>query len=154
MTATIVFPDAPDVSGEDYCAFGLATCFVRDDSEVRAVEIVEPIPSAQLETLFTGIATSYSQVWGKPLAEFFTADALQVPDGFPDGVQLGVDFVARAIAAARTYQRRPSAIALLPLGTQRDDLNYSTEKKRLLNGERVVRTEDDVKQHDYTHQVL
>ncbi len=154
MTATISFPNAPDVSAEDYCVFGLATCFVRDEGEVQAVEIVEPVPSAQLETLCKGIATSYSLLWAKPLAEFFTAESVQVPAGFPAQAQICADFTERAIAAARTYQRRPEARDLLPLGTKKDDLNYSTEKKRLLNAERVVRTEDDVKQHAYTHEVL
>ncbi len=154
MTATITFPNAPDVAATDYCAFGLATCFVRGAGEVKAVAIIEPIPSAQLETLLQGIETSYSLICGKSLIEFFAGESLQVPADFPAKAQLCADFTERAIAAARTYQRHPEVQALLPLGTQRDDLNHSTEKKRILNADRVVSTDDNVKQHSYTHQVL
>jgi len=154
MTVTTAFPQAPDVSADDYCAIGVATCFVREAGEVQAVEIVEPIPSAQLATLFQGIPTSYSQVWGKQLKDFWAGESLQQPADLPANAQLCADFAERAIAAARTYQRHPDLRELLPLGTHRDDLNYSTEKKRVLNSDRVVRSEDNVKQHSYTHQVF
>jgi hypothetical protein len=62
--------------------------------------------------------------------------------------------LARAIAAARTYQSRKEAQSHIPVGTSRNDFNYSTERKRVLNQTRVVRKEDDVKQHEYTHKVL
>jgi UDP-galactopyranose mutase len=34
------------------------------------------------------------------------------------------------------------------------EFNHSTERKRLLNAVHVVRKEDNVKQHEYTHKVL
>jgi hypothetical protein len=45
-------------------------------------------------------------------------------------------------------------MSLVPVGTRRDDFNYSLERKRVLNAENVVSTEDNVKQHKYTHEVL
>jgi hypothetical protein len=36
----------------------------------------------------------------------------------------------------------------------RQDFNYSLDRKRVLNASKVVRTEDNVKQHSHTHQVL
>jgi hypothetical protein len=40
------------------------------------------------------------------------------------------------------------------LGTTKTDLNYSTERKRVLNAARVVTKDDNVKQHSHTHKVL
>jgi hypothetical protein len=40
------------------------------------------------------------------------------------------------------------------LGTVRNDFTYSLERKRVLNSERIIRTEDNVKQHEHTHKVL
>ena len=48
---TTALSQAPDISTQDYCVFGLATCFVREDGEVEQVQIVEPIPSAALEAI-------------------------------------------------------------------------------------------------------
>jgi hypothetical protein len=58
------------------------------------------------------------------------------------------------LAAARTYQSRPEAANLVPLGTVHRELNYSIEKKRVLNSQRKISKNDNVKQHKYTHEVL
>lgn len=151
---TSLFPNAPDVSDSDYCVFGVATCFVRDDGEVREVNVVEPIPSAALEALYKGIPTSYQVAYGKTLAEFFEGDSLRMPAEFPEDAQFCDEFATRAVAASRTYKRSQSVQELLPVGVKKDDFNYSIERKRVLNTENVVSTEDNVKQHSYTHQVL
>jgi ribosomal 50S subunit-recycling heat shock protein len=78
----------------------------------------------------------------------------QLPADFPPQTQFCDDFVDRAIAAARTYKSRPVAQAHIPQGTTKTDFNFSTERKRVLNSERIIKTEDNVKQHAYTHQVL
>ena len=38
---------------------GLATCFLREDSQFHSVEIIEPIPSAALEAILKQVPTSY-----------------------------------------------------------------------------------------------
>ena len=74
------------------------------------------------------------------------------PEGFPEGSRWCEDFIERAIAAARTYQARKIAQMLLPVGERRDNFNYLVERKRILNGKRLVSQEDNVKQHAYTHE--
>lgn len=154
MTTASVYPNAPDLSADDYVAIGLATCFVKEEGEVHEIQIAEPIPSAALEAIVKGIPTSYKLACATTLGSILDGDKLQMPDGFPLSVQFSDEFAQRAIAAARTYKSRAQAKGLIPLGTVRDDFNYSTERKRVLNIKRVVTKDDNVKQHAYTHQVL
>lgn len=142
------------VAPDDYLVVGLSTCFIREDGEVHQVAIAEPIPSAALEAIVKGIPTSYQKATGTTFGAVVTGEALRLPDSFPAGTQFCDDFQERAIAAARTYQARPSAQSLVPLGTVREDFNHSLDRKRVLNSERIIRTEDNVKQHAYTHEVL
>lgn len=154
MVAASALKDAPDVSSDNYLVVGLATCFLKEDGEVHEVKIIEPIPSAALEAILKGIPTSYSRACGVTLGELIGGETPQKPAEFPPETQFCDDFTTRAIAAARTYQSRPQAQSHIPLGMTRQDFNYSTERKRVLNQTRVVRREDDVKQHEYTHKVL
>ncbi len=154
MAAATSLNHAPDVSTDSYLVVGLATCFIKEDGEVHEVKIIEPIPSAALEAILKGIPTSYALASGTTLGEVFVGETLQKPNQLPAEAQFCDDFAARAIAAARTYQSRKEAQSHIPVGTTRNDFNYSTERKRVLNQTRVVRKEDDVKQHEYTHKVL
>ncbi|MDB9314840.1 hypothetical protein PN462_17130 [Spirulina sp. CS-785/01] len=154
MSTDTLFPNAPDVSTDDYCVFGLATCFIREDGETQEVQIVEPIPSSALEAIVKGIPTSYQKAWGKTLGDFFQAESLTLPSEIPSDAQFGENFVERTVAASRTYKKRPEAKEIIPLGTEKNDFNFSLEKKRILNAENIVSAEDNVKQHAYTHQVL
>lgn len=154
MTTASVYPNAPDLSADDYIAIGLATCFVKEEGEVHEIQIAEPIPSAALEAIVKGIPTSYKLACAITLGSILDGDKLQMPDGFPLSAQFSDEFAQRALAAARTYKSRAQAKGLIPLGTVRDDFNYSTERKRVLNIKRVVTKDDNVKQHAYTHQVL
>ncbi|MBF2073235.1 MAG: hypothetical protein IGS50_05660 [Synechococcales cyanobacterium C42_A2020_086] len=154
MATATPYPNAPDVSPDDYLVVGLATCFIKADGEVHQVKIIEPIPSAALEALVKGIPTSYEWACATSLGSVLVGTEPQLPDGFPPETQFCDDFDFRAIAAARTYRNHPEAQAHIPLGTTKTDFNYSTERKRVLNSERIVKTEDNVKQHAYTHQVL
>lgn len=154
MPAATTLTDAPDVSSDSYLVVGLGTCFLKEDGEVHEVKIIEPIPSAALEAILKGIPTSYSLACGTTLGQLIDGETLQKPSEFPTEAQFCDDFTERAIAAARTYQSRQEAQSHIPLGTTRTDFNYSTERKRVLNQSRVVRKEDDVKQHEYTHKVL
>jgi hypothetical protein len=149
-----IFTQAADLSSDDYCVLGVATCFVREDGEVRQIKIVEPIPSSALEAIVKGIPTSYEVAAAKTLAEIFVDDIVQIPSEFPDDVHLCDRFNERVIATARTYKSRQTAKEYIPLGTLKSDFNYSTAQKRVLNADNVVRSEDNVKQHEYTHKVL
>lgn len=144
----------PDVSTEDYLVIGLATCFIKEEGELYEVKILEPIPSAALETLLKGIPTSYQQAWGTTLGQVLAGSEPQHLSVFPLEAQFCDDFVNRAIAATRTYQARPQAQTLIPLDTNYTGFNFSAERKRLLNSERIVKTEDNIKQHPHTHTVL
>lgn len=154
MTVTSPLKQAEDITTEDYCVFGLATCFLKEDGEFHEVQIIEPIPSAALETILKGTPTSYQFACAKQVKDIITGDNIQIPPEFPPTAQLCDQFSERAIAAIRTYKSRPSAQEYIPLGHIRNDFNYSLEKKRVLNAVNVVRTEDNVKQHSHTHKVL
>ncbi|OLP17842.1 hypothetical protein BST81_12310 [Leptolyngbya sp. 'hensonii'] len=155
MTTVVFYPDAPDLSTEDYLVLGLATCFIKEEGEVHELQVAEPIPSAALEAIVKGIPTSYQWAIGTNLGSIFPGESSpQLPGEFPAGIHLCEEFRQRAIAAARTYKRRPSAQTLIPAGTMRQDFNHSLDRKRILNSQRIVRTEDNVKQHEYTHKVL
>lgn len=154
MTLTPPSPSDTDVSTDDYVVIGLATCFIKDEDGVHDVKVAEPIPSAALEVILKGIPTSYALASGTTLGAVLTNGEPTLPEGFPGCTQFCDDFVSRTIAAARTYKAHSEAIAHIPLGTLRQDFNYSIERKRVLNSDRLVRNEDNVKQHEYTHKVL
>lgn len=145
---------AADLSSEDYCVLGVATCFLREEGEVIEVKIVEPIPSAALEALIQKIPTSYQIACSKTLGEILGEDKIKIPPEFPQDVNFCDRFEERILAAARTYKSRPEAKKHLPLGTTKQDFNYSLERKRVLNATNIVRPEDNVKQHEHTHKVL
>ncbi len=154
MTTATSYQNAPDLVNDDYIVIGLATCFIKEDGEVHQVEVIEPIPSAALEALLKGIPTSYKLACATTLGALLDGDTPLLPDGFPESAQLGEEFVSRVFAAARTYKRRETAKSLIPLGATYTDLNYSIERKRVLNAARVVTKEDNIKQHSHTHKVL
>ncbi|ERT08298.1 hypothetical protein M595_1690 [Lyngbya aestuarii BL J] len=154
MTSTTTYPNAPDISTDDYVIIGLATCFLKEEGEVHQVEIIEPIPSAALEAILKGIPTSYQKACATTIGAVLTGDTVQIPPEFPPEVQLADEFKERLISATRTYKSRPNAQSHIALGTVFQEFNYSLERKRILNSERIVSAEDNVKQHSYTHQVL
>ncbi|MEL4895786.1 hypothetical protein [Crocosphaera sp. Alani8] len=154
MSTTALLTNDSDISRDDYCVFGLATCFLKEDGEFHQVRVIEPIPSAALETICKGIPTSYELACAKSVGDIITEETLSKTSDFPDDAQFCDDFVERTLAAVRTYKSSPSAQSLIPLGTVKKDLDFSLEKKRVLNAVKVVKTEDNVKQHSHTHQVL
>lgn len=156
MTNTSLFAQAADLAPEDYCVLGLATCFVQEEGEIQQIKLLEPIPSAALEALIKGIPTSYELACAKTLAEVFEDDVAQIPQELQiEGeINLCDRFAERVAAATRTYKTRPEAKLHIPLGSTKQDFNYSLERKRVLNNSRVVSTEDNVKQHSHTHKVL
>ncbi|MDJ0569187.1 MAG: hypothetical protein QNJ53_09065 [Pleurocapsa sp. MO_192.B19] len=156
MTNTTLFAQASDLSPEDYCVLGLATCFVREDGEIHQLKVLEPIPSAALEAILKGIPTSYELACSKTLGEIFSEDTVNIPPELTTDTEVSFcdRFAERVAAATRTYKSRPEAKEHIPLGTIKQDFNYSLERKRVLNASNVVSTEDNVKQHSHTHKVL
>lgn len=154
MTSIATLTQAPDLATDDYLVIGLATCYLKQEGEVLEIKIAEPIPSAALESLMTGIPTSYEWAIATTLGTVLANGTPQLPAPFPAETQLCEEFVDRAIAAARTYKARPVAQAHIPTGMTKSDFNYSTERKRVLNAKRTIRKEDNVKQHEHTHKVL
>lgn len=154
MTIGTAQPGTTDVSAEDYVVVGLATCFVKQDGKLKPVKIIEPIPSAALEAILKGIPTSYEMALATTFGALLANDTPQLPPGFPPEAQFCDDFDSRLAATARSYSSRPAAQSHIPLGQAKTDFNFSTERKRTLNSERIVSTDDNVKQHAYTHQVL
>ena len=129
MATAILFPNAPDISADDYCVLGLATCFLREDGEVHQVQVIEPIPSAALEAILKGIPTSYQLACAKSLAEIFPSDTPDIPSDFPSQAQFCDNFLERVVAAARTYKSRSEAKIHIPLGTVRDDFKLFPRTK-------------------------
>lgn len=154
MSANLMPSNVTDVPADAYVVLGLATCFIKEDGKLQPLKVVEPIPSAALEALCKGIETSYEMAIATTLDTAFAQGQGQVPDRFPADVQLCESFEERLMAATRSYRSCASIQSLLPLGDTKTDFNFSTERKRMLHVERVIRTEDNVKQHAYTHQVL
>jgi hypothetical protein len=151
---TVMSPNVAEVPADSYVVLGLATCFIKEDGKLQPLKILEPIPSAALEALCKGIETSYEMAIATTLGEVLREGQGQMPATVPTDVQLCEDFGERVIAAARSYRACPALQSLIPLNQTKTDFNYSVERKRTLNIEREIRTEDNVKQHAYTHQVL
>lgn len=154
MTPGTFLPDAPDLAADDYIVVGLATCFVKQDGKLQPVQLLEPIPSAALEAIIKGIPTSYEMAIATKLGDVFDGQTVRIPQSFTDSTQVCDDFAERVVATARSYKSRPAAQAHLATGQTKSDFNYSTERKRTLNSERIVSNEDNVKQHSHTHKVL
>lgn len=142
------------VSADNYCVFGLATCFIREDGEIKEVQVIEPIPSAYLEAMIKGVETSYKKAIALKIGQVLVDDSLQKPSDFPPESQFCEEFVERMLSASRTYQSKPSAQNYLELGAIKEDFNYSIERKRVLNLTNTVSDDDNIKQHSHTHKVL
>jgi hypothetical protein len=145
-----MMPPLPaDLSPQSYLLLGLAHCFWKEEGGLTELLIIEPIPTATLGPLLRGMATSYAVLRATTLGE-----ATQVMDEYFPTAQPCSDFWERAIAASRTFQREPQAMTHLAVGQERRDLNFSLERKRVLNSRRSVRDSDNVRQHPHSHKQL
>lgn len=144
-----------EIEPTDYIAIGLATWFRRTEGEdmrnkLEEVRMIEPISSGSLEVIAgTGTPTSYSRVAAMTMGEL--SDCVEelpsgLVEGYEDSVLFAEDFGERALASARTYRRKPDAKELLKIGNVSKDLNYSTEKRRMLDESWEPNFEDNVKQ--------
>ncbi|MEX0267576.1 hypothetical protein AB3R30_00395 [Leptolyngbyaceae cyanobacterium UHCC 1019] len=154
MTIAMADLDTSGLVADDYVVLGLATCFIKEEGEIYQVQVIEPIPSAALEAILKGIATSYATAIATTFGAVLSDNTVHLPAEFPADAQFCDDFASRLIAATRTYKARPIAQAHIPVGIAKSDFNFSVERKRVLNMQRTVSTEDNVKQHEHTHKVL
>jgi hypothetical protein len=145
-----------DLTPDSYLVLGVAHCFSKVEAEVIPIKLIEPIPSASLETLIKGVPTSYEVAGAFRLGDVLpdSGEGIIPPSLSSYQAQLCSEFRERAIASARTYKSHPQAQEHIPLGTIFDKFNFSLDKKRILNAKRVVRDEDNIKQHSHTHKVL
>ncbi|NJK41420.1 MAG: hypothetical protein HC934_08810 [Acaryochloridaceae cyanobacterium SU_2_1] len=154
MTTQAAPTSTSELPADSYVVIGLATCFIKQENKLQPIKIIEPIPSAALEAILKGIPTSYEMAMATTLGAVWINDAPQAPPQFTGDAEFCEDFGFRLQATARSYASRPIATEHLSLGTLKTDFNFSTERKRMLNADRVVNTEDNVKQHSHTHKVL
>ncbi|WP_204141088.1 hypothetical protein [Halomicronema sp. CCY15110] len=152
MTSNAILDAAPELTASAYVVVGVAICFRRVDDELESIKVLEPIPSAYLESLFLGIPTAYEVVMATTLGDL-QSDQFMNQASMAD-VRLCENYRDRVIASARTYDGHPEAKSLMAVGTQHTDLNHSTEKKRILNFKNIVKAEDNVRQHAHTHKKL
>lgn len=153
MTLKTPLDQDSDLTTADYLVAGIATCFLRNEGELETVKVLEPVPSAYLESLLQGIPTSYEIIFATTVGDLSDdGEIARLTRHY--NASVGENFGDRVAAAARTYKMRPSATELIPADNPYTDLNYSTEKKRVLNLKKVVKKEDNVRQHKYTHQKL
>ena len=138
----------------DFVVLGLAHCFVRDEeSQLKPIQVVEPIPSAAFLTLLQHIPSSYSRLVACDVTEVLGDDGrVTLPDSFPAEASLAQDFEERAMAAARTFLHHPEA-KVWQLG-QSEQLEVTQQHKRVLNALNTVSEQDNVKQHPLTHTTL
>lgn len=154
MTSATGLSNAPDISIDDYVVLGLATCYVKSEGEIIEVKVAEPIPSAALEAILKDIPTSYELAVATSVGQILADDQVVLPAEFPSNTQVSDDFAERLIATVRTYRAKPESQTHIPQGSCCRNFNFTLERRRLLNSERIVNTEDNVKQHSYTHQIL
>ncbi|KFF41649.1 MAG: hypothetical protein JXR06_05065 [Candidatus Atelocyanobacterium thalassa] len=153
FTTNSIF-ETSDITDNDYCVFGLATCFLKNDGEFDKIQIIEPIPSSALEILLKGIPTSYELICAMPIGSIIKDKSLTKTVDFPEKAKFCDLFIERTVAAVRTYKRNSHICSQFSLGSIKKDLNFSLEKKRVLNTIHSVTVEDNVKQHSHTHATL
>ena len=73
---------------------------------------------------------------------------------FPEEAKFCDLFIERTVASARTYKRNPNICSKISLGSTKKNLNFSLEKKRVLNTMVTVSAEDNVKQHSHTNDIF
>ncbi|MGF1522364.1 MAG: hypothetical protein ACFBSF_08610 [Leptolyngbyaceae cyanobacterium] len=153
MTTHTPAEQATELATDDYVAVGVAACYQLEEGELQPVQVLEPIPSAYLETVFQGIPTAYQCIKGITVGQALAESSAAAISGIPE-TRFCQNFSDRLAAAARTYKSRPTAQAFVALGKTRTDINHSTAKKRILNKANIVTAEDNVRQHEHTHKVL
>ena len=108
MSTYNLFLDTPDLTNNDYCIFGLATSFLKNDGKFDEIKIIEPIPSSALEIILKGIPTSYEFICAMTIGEIIIDEKLTKTVHFPEEAKFCDLFIERTVASARTYKRNPN----------------------------------------------
>ncbi|XTZ20658.1 MAG: hypothetical protein ACQZ3M_04335 [cyanobacterium endosymbiont of Rhopalodia fuxianensis] len=153
MATVTLLSNVPDISIDDYCVFGLVTCYLKEDGKFFEIQVRELIPSAALEAILKGIFTSYQLACARSVGEVIKK-VLHKPLGFPENAKFCFNFAERVAITIRTYKIRTKVKSHVPEGTSRNDFNYSLKRKRVFNAVNVVRKKDNVKQHSHARQIL
>jgi len=138
--------------GTDYLALGVSHCFEKKESKLVDKFVVEPLTAGTLESLQNGARTAFKVVAGVTFDEATCGELSKLPACLQayDGVTFGEDFLHRASAAARTWQRphsQENLLGIVPVGEERSDWNFDhTRHKRILNYENKVSDDDNIKQ--------
>lgn len=138
----------PEWAESDYVAVGLAHCFREVNEKLVDYFVIEPIPSASVESMFKGAATSYKCIVGSILGEVLQQDVGLLPEELRGGV-FAQNFDYRTKAAARTWKKQyaqENLLQLAPIGVVKKDFNFSLEEKRILGVVFEVKDEDNIKQ--------
>eukprot|EP00274_Cyanoptyche_gloeocystis_P000221 CAMPEP_0196663148 /NCGR_PEP_ID=MMETSP1086-20130531/51677_1 /TAXON_ID=77921 /ORGANISM="Cyanoptyche gloeocystis , Strain SAG4.97" /LENGTH=255 /DNA_ID=CAMNT_0041998855 /DNA_START=68 /DNA_END=835 /DNA_ORIENTATION=+ len=167
MTASVPYEmcgvPATDLSPDCYVVVGLATCFRKGSGgpkDIKQIQVLEPLPESTFFSVTIGADTSYKTLYATTLGDLLppgsATPAPVIPSIFADAeAELCEDFQERAMSAARTWKRKLQEEPIpLPLGQTFDKLNFSLERKRILNYVPVVNDSDNVKQHVNTHKNL
>lgn len=96
--STAIFPNVGALS---YLVLGLATCFIKKDGEVIPGQVIEPIPSATLETIVARIPTSYEFAFATDFHAVIQGEKLIRPEGFPEGSRGCEDFIDHRLGSIR-----------------------------------------------------
>jgi len=129
-------------------AVGLAHCFRELDEKLVDYFVIEPIPSASVESMYNGAATSYKCIVGSTLGEVLKQEVGLLPEELRGGV-FAQNFDFRAKAASRTWKKsyaQENLLQLAPIGVVKKDFNFSLEEKRILGVIFEVKDEDNIKQ--------
>lgn len=138
----------PEWAESDFVAIGLAHCFQELNGKLVNYFIIEPIPSASVESMYNGAATSYKCIVGSTLGEVLKQDVELLPEELRGGV-FAQNFDYRAKAASRTWKKtyaQENLLQLAPIGVVKKDFNFSLEEKRILGVVYEVKDEDNIKQ--------
>nr|ABK22041.1 unknown [Picea sitchensis] len=138
----------PDWTESDFVAVGLAHCFRELDEKLVDYFVIEPIPSASVESMYNGAATSYKCIVGSTLGEVLKQEVGLLPEELRGGV-FAQNFDFRAKAASRTWKKsyaQENLLQLAPIGVVKKDFNFSLEEKRILGVIFEVKDEDNIKQ--------
>lgn len=151
------------IENSDYIAFGLAQCYTMNDGKLEPYWVMEPLTGATLECI-TGqqhvgaekkIETSYKRAMALTAGQVLIG-GVEKPTGINvealapllkgEEGHLCEDALQRTLAAGRTLKRRVES-QVLAMGEVREGFNFRPEaNKRVLNAQRVVNDDDNVKQ--------
>mmetsp|Transcript_19979 Transcript_19979/g.62839 ORF Transcript_19979/g.62839 Transcript_19979/m.62839 type:complete len:211 (+) Transcript_19979:36-668(+) len=157
LCATVERSVSDPLVAENYIALGLAKVFMLNGGgSPTAQYLVEPLTAATLETLQLGVPTSYCRVLALTCGDLFDdvaepssvnlASLATLTADYED-VKLCEDMIERATAAARTFRRRVEATQFIPVYQTSEDLNFNTDRKRIMDFHFEPSFDDNVKQH-------